>query len=82
MALINSKLPASTVGSLRDRARANAVVETIECLMSDKNMSHLIEELRACINEAIPLRRSSKHMNGRDLGRLEPTASLKYRKVA
>ena len=38
IALIKSKLPASTVGSLRDRERANAILETIETLVADKHI--------------------------------------------
>ena len=33
IALIKSKLAASTVGSLRDRERSNAILETIESLV-------------------------------------------------
>jgi len=82
IALIKSKLPASTVGSLRDRERANAILETIETLVADKNTS-IVNELKDCISKVIPLRQSSKHMSGRELGRLEPTDSLiKYQKAA
>ncbi len=82
MALINSKLPAATVGSLRDRERATAVLETIESLVASDKSSAIVAELKECINNVIPLRTSSKHMNTRDLGRLESTPSLKYKKAA
>ncbi len=82
MALINNKLPAATVGSLRDRERAKAVLEAIESLVNSKDAAAIIPELQKCINDAIPLRVSEKHMNTRDLGRLEPTPSLKYKAAA
>jgi hypothetical protein len=41
-----------------------------------------LEELLAVAKRLFPLRDSAKHMNGRDLGRLEPTPSLKYRAAA
>lgn len=82
MALINSKLPAATVGSLRDRERATAVLETIESLVASDKSSAIVVELKACINNVIPLRTSSKHMNARDLGRLESSPSLKYKKAS
>ena len=82
MALIKNKMPAVTVGSLRDLERAHAVLEAIESLVSDENSFAIISELKECMTNVIPLCTSSKHMNSRDLGRLEPTESLKYRKVA
>jgi hypothetical protein len=82
MALIKDKLPAVTVGSLRDRERATAVLEAVESLVSNDESDKIVHELKACIEVAIPLRESSKHMSSRDLGRLEPTESLKYKKAA
>lgn len=77
-ALINHKLPALTVGSLRDLERMKAIVESIEYLVKSEESKSIVHELSSKIAEVIPRRHSSKHMSGRDLGRLEPTASLKY----
>ena len=82
MALIKNKLPAVTVGSLRDRERATAVVDAVESLVANDQSKPVIIELRKCIETAIPLRKSSKHMSSRDLGRLESTPSLKYKNAA
>lgn len=83
LALINNNLPAATVGSLRDRERANAVVEAIESLVNPNHItSGIVDELKQCIDNVIPLRSSSKHMNARDLGRLESTPGLKYKAAA
>lgn len=82
MALIKNKLPAATVGSLRDRERANAVVEAIEALVTAEQAADIVTQLKDCIVTAIPLRESKKHMNNRDIGKLEPADSLKYRVAA
>lgn len=81
-ALIDRKLPALTVGSLRDLERMNAVLESVEFLFKSESSQSIISELSSKIAEVIPLRNSTKHMSGRNLGRLEPTPSLKYKAVA
>lgn len=78
-ALINHKLPALTVGSLRDLECMKAIVESIEYLVRTEESKSIVHELSKKIAEVIPLRGSVKHMSGRDLGRLESTPSLKYR---
>lgn len=82
MALIKNKLPAATVGSLRDRERAAAVVEAIEELVTGQQANDIVTQLKDCIVTAIPLRPSKKHMNNRDIGKLESTDSLKYQIAA
>tara|TARA_X000001036_G_scaffold435332_1_gene476378 strand:- start:82 stop:1530 length:1449 start_codon:yes stop_codon:yes gene_type:complete len=81
-ALIDNKLPAATVGSLRDLERAQAIVDSVEEVVNSQNTNLLIQSLKDAIENVIPLRESSKHMSGRDLGRLEPTPSLKRMAVA
>jgi len=78
MARIKSKLPVYTVGSLQRRAQMDALVEFIECLLQHKNPGKKLKKLGKLIKNVFQLIPSKKHMNGRDLGRLEPTASLKY----
>jgi hypothetical protein len=83
LASVRNNLPAVTVGSLRDRERAQAILDTIESLLADNDQkTTMLMDLQECVNEAIPLQPSKKHMNLRDLGRLEPTAGLEYRAVA
>ena len=81
-ALVDNKLPALTVGSLRDLERINAVIESIQSLISSDKANSLIDSISAKVAEVIPLRQSAKHMSGRDLGKLGPSESLKYRKSA
>ena len=76
--LINRKLPALTVGSLRDLERMKAVVESIEFLFKSDESKSIIHKMSNKIAEVIPLRCSKKHMSGRDLGRIEGTPGLKY----
>ena len=82
IALIKSKLPAATVGSLRDRERAKGIIASIEDLLHSDHAEDVIQELKKSINNVIPLQESSKHMNGRDLGRMAPTPSLRYKAAA
>lgn len=71
-ALVDNKLPALTVGSLRDLERINAVIESIQSLVSSDKANPLINAISAKVAEVIPLRQSAKHMSGRDLGKLGP----------
>ncbi len=79
-ALVESKLSASTVGSLLERTRMEALVCFIKNILFSKNPLRLFDDIKTKINEFFPLRPSSKHMNGRELGRMEETPSLKYKK--
>lgn len=82
-ALIKSKLPAATVGSLRDRERANAMIEALELLIQDKeDGKRIATELKDSIENVIPLRPSKKHMAHRKMPNLECSTSLAYKKVA
>jgi hypothetical protein len=83
IALIESKLPAATVGSLRDRERANAMIEALEFLIKDKEDGKSIAfELKSSIENAIPLRPSKKHMAHKEMPNLEGAPSLTYMKAA
>jgi hypothetical protein len=80
MALIKNKLPAATVGSLRDRERANAMVEAVGSLVQDKaDANRIANQLKDSIENIIPLRPSNKHMAHKDMPNLTGTASLAYR---
>ena len=76
MALVKDKLPAATVGSLRDRTRATAVLEAVESLVSSEMADVVINELKESIDNVIPLRPSSKHMCNKTVGQLDDTSSL------
>jgi hypothetical protein len=81
-ARLENRRPACTVGSLQQHARMEALIEVIRGIVDAENPHQRVEEILAVAKQLLPLRDSAKHMNGRDLGRLEPTPSLKYRAAA
>ena len=78
-AQIENKLPAYTVGSLLQKSRIDALVDAIRSIVDDDDPHKKLEEIVEVTKKFFVLRNSAKHMNGRDLGRLEPTPSLIYR---
>jgi hypothetical protein len=82
LARLENKLPACTVGSLRDKIRAECLLEFIQGLLLAENVQEKLDLLAKTVDDVFHLADSKKHMNGRDLGRLEPTPSLKYRALA
>jgi hypothetical protein len=79
MARLEDKQPACTVGSLRDHCKSEAFLDCIRQTLAADNPSEQFEQLTKAVKNLFPLAPSSKHMSGRDLGRLEPTPSLQYR---
>ena len=79
-AFLDNNLTACTVGSLIRQIRIECFLQFIKDIITDENpdqkLDDLTEKLKNEIYELVP---SSKHMVGRQLGKLEPTASLKYR---
>jgi hypothetical protein len=80
-ARLEHQRPACTVGSLQQHTRMEALIEVIHGVAHAENPHQRLEEILTAAKQLFPLRDSAKHMNGRDLGRLEPTPSLKYRAV-
>lgn len=81
-ALLKHKLPACTVGSLREHIRFDAIMQFISQLIDSDDPATALAENIERIKKVIVLAPSRKHLNHRTLGRLEPTTSLKYRKAA
>jgi len=80
-ALLNHNLPALTVGSLRDHICFDAIIIFIEQIIKSDNPVKNLSDHREQIKSVVPLVPSKKHLNHRNLGRLEPTSSLNYRKA-
>jgi len=78
-ARIENKLPAYTVGSLQRKSQIEVLLEFIKTLLEHGSPADKLKELAALVDDVFQLMPSAKHMVGRDLGRLEPTASLRYR---
>jgi hypothetical protein len=78
-ARIENKLPAYTVGSLQRKSQMDVLLEFIKTLLAHQNPADKLKELAGLVDDVFQLMPSGKHMVGRDLGRMEPTAALQYR---
>jgi hypothetical protein len=81
-ALLKHKLPACTVGSLREQIRFDAIMSFIAQIIDSPDPGAALTESVEQVKKVIALAPSKKHLNHRTLGRLEPTASLKYKAAA
>lgn len=79
LAQIENQQPAYTVGSLSDRVKVDSLLTIIRELVAANNPVQQLQRLAQQLEELFPLNPSDKHMVNRDMGRLEPTPSLKYR---
>ena len=80
-ARIENKLSAYTVGSLQRKSQMNVLLEFIKTVLEQHNPAEKLKELADLIDDVFQLMPSGKHMVGRDLGRMESTASLQYRQA-
>ncbi len=78
-ARLENKLPAYTVGSLLRLSQVESLLNFIKSILQDKNPHKKFKEIGVLVKEVFQLRPSSKHMIGRNLGRLRPTPSLAYK---
>ncbi len=82
LARVEHKLPAYTVGSLQRRTQMEVLLAYVQQLLQETNPAEKLTQLSELVQEVFQLRPSGKHMSGRELGRLEPTPSLRYRAIA
>jgi DDE superfamily endonuclease len=78
-AQLKNNLPAYTVGSLRANVQVECLVDVIEDLVSSDDPHSRLHHFTKALHEVFAFGRSKKHLIQRQLGRLEPTPSLKYR---
>jgi hypothetical protein len=78
-ARLKNNLPAYTVGSLRAHVQVECLVEVIDDLVASDDPREKLKRFTKALHEVFAFGRSKKHMIQRQLGRLEPTPSLKYR---
>jgi len=78
-AQLKNNLPAYTVGSLRANVQVECLVDVIDGLVSADDPQEKLKRFTKALHEMFTFGRSKKHMIQRQLGRLEPTPSLKYR---
>lgn len=83
LAQIENNLPAYTVGSLTSKIKVEGFLSALEQVITSeaplecfKNFAKTLE------NEVVTLRLSKKHMVSRELGNLNPSPALKYRRAA
>jgi hypothetical protein len=76
---LKNNLPAYTVGSLRANVQVECLVDIIDDLVSSEDPQDKLKRFTHALHEVFAFGRSKKHMIQRQLGRLEPTPSLKYR---
>jgi hypothetical protein len=74
--------PSTMVGSLREQIRFDAIMSFIGQIIDSPDPGAALTESVEQIKKVIVLAPSRKHLNHRTLGRLEPTASLKYKDAA
>ena len=78
--MIENKLPACTVGSLMGKIKVECFLNVIRHIVNDHDPTEKLARLTEAIEDtAYELMPSSKHMINRNLGRFEPTPSLKYK---
>ena len=83
LARIENKLPAYTVGSLRDQIQLDCLFDFVRGILCADNPEEKLNLLTETLKEnVLALNLSKKHMVNRDLGRLEPTPGLKYKATA
>jgi DDE superfamily endonuclease len=76
---LQNNLPAYTVGSLRANGQVECLVDVIDDLVSSDDPQDKLKRFTKALHEVFAFGCSEKHMIQRQLGRLEPTPSLKYR---
>ncbi len=79
IARIENNLPACTVGSLQRKSQMDVLLDFIKALLEHPTPGEKLKELGDLVDEFFQLMPSGKHMVGKDLGRMEPTLSLKNR---
>lgn len=78
-ACVEHRQPMHTVGRLIHHTKVESLVQVIQHVISDTDPSARLQQLVQTLHQLYPASASAKHMIGRDLGRLAPTPSLRYR---
>jgi hypothetical protein len=81
-ALIKNKQPGMSVGCLVERVNSEALIDGVSHIVNSDEPKKELNKFAIALENSIPNRSSSKHLVGRDLGRMESTPSLRYQKAA
>jgi len=83
LARFENNLPACTVGSLTTKIKVESLISVIEEIVNSDEPVHRFKKFTNLLMEnAAALCPSKKHLVGRDIERLAPSPSLKYRALA
>lgn len=69
--------PGMPAGCLIEHLKTEALVETVKEVVTSDDPESSLKALTQALKDVLPVRDSSRHMAGRDLGKQEPTESLK-----
>lgn len=81
-ARLENKQPGLPVGCLTERIKTEALIKTVEAVVTADKPKQQLEAFTTAVMSVLPERQSKKHLTGLDLGKQEPTESLKYRAAA
>ena len=79
LARLEHKRPACTVGSLQEAVKVESLLHCVWDIVSSESPQEQFQQFANQAQAVFTPATSTKHMVGRDLGRLEPTLSLEYR---
>ena len=81
-ARLKNKQPGMPVGCLIEHINATALIDGVSHIVNAEKPQSEFEKFKLLMEQTLPERNSSKHLAGRDLGRLEPTPALQYQKAS
>lgn len=81
-ARLKNKQSAMPVGCLVEHINAAALIDSVNHIVSASEPKKEFDKFKNALEESLPDRKSSKHLAGLELGRIEPTLSLRYQKAA
>lgn len=77
-ARLKNKQPGMPVGCLIEHINAAALIDGISHIVNAEEPKIEFDKFKKVLEESLPDRSSTKHLAGRDLGRMETTPSLRY----
>ncbi|MDA8223226.1 MAG: transposase [Desulfitobacterium hafniense] len=77
-----NKKPGISTGCLIQQIKGEALLNTVTDIVNSVAPKESLEGFKLAIEKVLPMHQSKKHMVGRDLGRMEASPSLKYKKAA
>jgi hypothetical protein len=81
-ARLKNKQPGMTVGCLIEHINGAALIDGISEIVYADEPKKALDKFKIALEESLPDCSSTKHLAARDLGRMEPTTSLMYKKAA